>query len=374
MKHEQNQGGCWPTSDQELLLRAALLEGNEAAASWRAWHTYRNIDDLDPRCFHLLPQIYCNVQALDAAVPEMARLKGTYRYTWYGNQELMREIVPILEAFGNAGIHALVLKDLALAAAYYHDYGRRPIKEVHILVRPEHMSRALEVIQPLGWRTGIKSLQRLMRARSSVAAWKPGAKQAALQWRLFDAWLSPEQEEQVWSASVAASISDIPTRVLCPVDQLLSVCGYGVRYDLIPPTQWAVDGVTVLRSSPVAFDWDRLTVVAANAHITQPVHDALAYLRDRIGVDIPADVLQCLSAGPRSQLERVEYGLRMRQPTLWHQFEAHWYRHAAMTNGPNFLRTAVGFPMYLQHAWDLDHVWEVPVRAGRAGFRHLRSS
>jgi Uncharacterised nucleotidyltransferase len=374
MKHRQNQGGCWPTRVQELLLRAALLEGHEAAASWRAWRSHGNIDDFDSRCFHLLPQIYFNIQSLDPTAPEITRLKGIYRYTWSRNQNLVREIVPVLEAFGNAGIPTVVLNDLALAALYYDDYGRRPIKQAHILVRPDDMSRTLEVLQSLGWRTGIKSLQRLMEARSSIVTWKPGASQATLHWRVFDSWISPAQEEQIWSTSTATTIGNVSTRVLCPVDQLLSVCGYGVQYDVIPPTQWVVDSVIVLRASMAALDWDRLTETAANAHITQPVCDALTYLRDRWGVDIPANALQRLSTGPRSKLDSLEYALRKRQPTLWHQFEVHWYRHAARTDSRNILRAAISFPQYLQHAWDLDHVWEVPVRAGRASFRRVRSA
>ena len=47
-------GGFWPTSQQELLLRAALLPGKEAIDAWREWKSGVDVDQLDPGSLRLL--------------------------------------------------------------------------------------------------------------------------------------------------------------------------------------------------------------------------------------------------------------------------------------------------------------------------------
>jgi Uncharacterised nucleotidyltransferase len=373
-KQDPGYGGCWPTTDQELLLQAAVLDGSDAIESWRRWCANWNIDDLNPRSLHLLPQIYRNLQNFGSAVPEFNRLKGIYRYTWYGNQEWVREIVPVLEALHDAGVAAIVLRDLALISAYYRDFGQRPVQDASLFIRPNQLSLALEQLRSIGWRTNATSLQRLTQFRSSTVVWKPGAKYATLHWRVFDKWLSAEQEEQILNAAVSVRIANTSALCLCPVDQLLQICGYGVRYDVLPPTEWVVDAITVLRTSGETFDWSRFIIVATNACITQPIHDALTYLREHFPVDIPDSVVQDLNAAPRSRLEQSEYAVRLQEPKLWNRLQAHWYQHVDMTNGQGLPRTAMTFPLYLQCAWNLRHVWDIPVRAGRASFRGSRSS
>src|SRR5947209_6884738 len=117
-----------PTDDEELLLRAALLDGDDAASSWNEWNAARNIDDMDPRSLHILPQIYANLCELDENLAEMGRLKGTYRYTWYKNQKRLQQIRPTLIALRSEGTRPTVLDDVGLAAGYYADLGKRLVR------------------------------------------------------------------------------------------------------------------------------------------------------------------------------------------------------------------------------------------------------
>ena len=70
-----------------LLLRAALSEGDDAP---RAWEEVRqrmgSITRLNGTTYRLLPLLYRNLSEQGVRDPELKRLKGVYRHSWYANQ------------------------------------------------------------------------------------------------------------------------------------------------------------------------------------------------------------------------------------------------------------------------------------------------
>jgi len=81
-----NEGDCWPTREQELLLRAALLQGNDAINAWHEWKSSVDIEQLDQGSYRLLPLLYRSLHIDGVEDPLMNKLKGVYRMTWYKNQ------------------------------------------------------------------------------------------------------------------------------------------------------------------------------------------------------------------------------------------------------------------------------------------------
>ena len=55
---------CWPTTDQELLLRACLRTGTDAVDAWRRWRSRIDLDDVDDASFRLLPLLYRTLATL----------------------------------------------------------------------------------------------------------------------------------------------------------------------------------------------------------------------------------------------------------------------------------------------------------------------
>ena len=56
-----NESGCWPTHDQELLLRAALLQGEPALEFWNEWRRKVDLDVIDYGSHRMIPQLYRNI-------------------------------------------------------------------------------------------------------------------------------------------------------------------------------------------------------------------------------------------------------------------------------------------------------------------------
>jgi len=83
---------CWPTWQQELLLRAALLQGGGSIEAWERWKPTVDIEHLDIGLHRLLPQLYLNLHAQGVDDLLMGKFKRIYRRTWYDNQLLFHHV------------------------------------------------------------------------------------------------------------------------------------------------------------------------------------------------------------------------------------------------------------------------------------------
>src|SRR4051794_37402336 len=147
-----NESGCWPTHDQELLLRAALLQGEPALEFWNEWRRKVDLDVIDYGSHRMIPQLYRNLQRLGVKDPLMDRLKGVYRYYLYKNEILMHRVAALLAAFEEAGITTLVLKGAALIPLYYRETGVRPMLDADVLVHAQQAQQAMELLAKLRWK------------------------------------------------------------------------------------------------------------------------------------------------------------------------------------------------------------------------------
>lgn len=364
MSAQAKTGGCWPTRQQELLIKAAILDGHQAEANWDAWSATASIDDVEWSSFHLLPLVYSNLSRRGTVMRDADRLKGTYRYTWYRNNRVLQEASAFLQAFRDADIDTLVIKDVALATQYYADLGRRPIDGIHVLVPLQRVQQAVTVLEEMGYRARLRPTERSMAIGSSVQIEGKVERPFTLHWRIGS---SSDQTEEFWRAAVQRDIGRVETQIPSPADQLLDVCAHGVRWDVVPPTLWVVDAFTVLSSAGTNLDWDRLTALAVKARATLAMRESLGYLQDVFGANVPEEVLRALQSTSLSRGERAEYAARTSTPRLWNKARAHWYRYDKLTHGQRPWRKAAGFPEYLQVVWELEHVWQVLPVAGRLG-------
>ena len=81
--------GNWPTTTQELLIRAAVLEGSESVDAWSEWIASTEFDDIEYESFRMIGLIYHNLIKRGETDPNLPRMKGIFRRTWYKNQMLL---------------------------------------------------------------------------------------------------------------------------------------------------------------------------------------------------------------------------------------------------------------------------------------------
>jgi hypothetical protein len=356
------EGGSWPTAEQELLLRAALLAGPEGLTAWERWKRAVDLDHLDAASVRLLPHLYRTLESAGVRDPLMGRLKGTYRHTLYDNHLRLRAAAPVLAELVRVGVGPMVLKGVPLAFLYYRDVGRRPMDDVDVLVPVRQAGAALEVLRQLGWLPRCRVTARHIQVGHAVDFADGRGHRLDLHWHLLPESCWPSADEAFWERAQRAALHGIEVTVLDPTDQLFHVCVHGVKWEQLAPVRWVADAAVTIARAGDEIDWDRLARQAEGHRLTLSLRAALQYLRAALGVPIPAEVLEQLRRARVSLAERWEHELRLRPPRPFvGRLPEHWlrYRRRRWGRGEN----RVGFVRYLEVVLGSDGLWDLGRRA-----------
>jgi hypothetical protein len=357
---------CWPTHEQELLLKACLLSGEGALAAWQAWKSSDAPDDLDPGSFRLLPLLYRNLRAHDLPAQEMGWFKEVYQLTWSQNQLRFHRMAAILRALHEAGIRTMVLKGAALVLDYYRDHGLRPMVDFDLLVPTEQALAAVDLLAGQGWQPIRRALDSLTEA--SLSMWhgegfqSEGGQALDLHWHMLVECCYPGADDDFWENARPLDLCGVPTWAPGPTDHLLHICVHGAKYRALPQFRWVADAMAILGRPEAEIDWARLVAQATERRLILPLRHTLRYLGDIFDAPIPPATLKALDREPVSPVERLEYrsatrprGSLGRLPTLWTRY-ARYVRGAKRERlRPRFL----GFPRYLQGYWELEHLGQL---------------
>jgi hypothetical protein len=365
-----NAAACWPSLEQELLLRAAALDSPYAIEAWTAWQAAVDIENLDPGSFRLLPLLQRNLTRLGVTGPLMQRLRGVHRQAWFRNTVLFGRTADVVRALADAGIDTLLLKGIPLALRYYREESTRPMADADVLVRENDAAAAVECLQRHGW----ASQQPLPRwpppHRGSWAFRNDAGHELDLHWHVFADCLGAHDDDDLWEASVPLLVSGAATRALAPADQLLHVLAHGIHWNPLPSIRWVADAAAIVSASESALDWDRLLAQAKRRQLTMVVAAGLPYIRELLGVPVPDAVLTALAARPAGAAEWFALWARTTGgavPGAWRM----WNGYARSLAGTGRWPTPIGFVDYLREAWLVDSGWEIPAvvreKLARAG-------
>ena len=304
-------GACWPDPLAEGMLRAAILPPEQAAAAWEAVRDQVALDDLwDAELHRLLPLVHAKLRTAGVDDPDLARLRGLHRRTWYENQVTLHRVRPALDELGAAGIRTIFLKGVPLALEHYGDLGLRPMADVDVLVPWADASRALDVLEAAGWSNVFhRSREDLARRHHGSDLGHPDGGVIDVHWHLGTPLLLPDDEQgssdDFWDAAVpfVAPAYGIDALTLCPTDALLHVIAHGLWAGSASTVRWVADA-RVVTGSGEDIDWDRLADQATRRKIAPLVGDALRYLAEEFDAPVPSDVVATLRAAPATKRER----------------------------------------------------------------------
>jgi hypothetical protein len=355
----------WPTRQQELLLRAALLEGKEALKAWQEYGSYIDIRKLDPGSLRILPLLYRNLSSHGVKHPQMREFRAVYRLMWFKNQMLFHNMAPLLRSFHDAGMQTMILKGAALTLLHYGDYGLRPMNDFDVLIQKKQASAAIQLLMKLGW-TSIVSKQpeafteRYLRAKHAHMFKNSADHALDLHWYTLDECRYEGADDDFWYGAVSVRVQDVSTYALNPTDQLLHTCVHGAQVNSVPPFRWVADATTIISTSQPEIDWNRLVGQARKRHLILPLRDTLSYLRDVIHTPIPSAVMQDIQSMPIARGERILYEAKSR-PNAFRNLCLLYLSHSQSLNKNNasLVHKLVQFPRFLQDTLELKGLWEV---------------
>jgi hypothetical protein len=347
------------------LLQAALLSGETGRAAWLRVRASIGSEPLDAPSESLLPLVYRTVARMGD--DDLEPLKMRYVRTWSDNVALYETVRPLLVALADEGIDPVVLKGLALVARGYGDLGVRPMADADVLVSVEDLDRTSAIAAALGWHPRYHLTPGFRRVKHASPFDHATGIACDVHWRVFEEAGDDADDDELRAHAEPVEFQGVRFRALSPTDQLLHVCGHAARWNEVPAIRWVPDAVTVIRAGPI--DWRRLVAHTTRRRFILRMRGMLAYLRESLGVAIPASAEAELAAAPVSVLERLEHRVRTREHRLLGELPTYVFNCFRGERWP-----VLALPGYLRDAWGLESLRTVPRHAlGLASTRIQRA-
>lgn len=378
MQSPDAPGGCWPTPEQEWLLRAALERDDKGLEAWARWKETANFDQLDQAAYRLLPMVYRNLRLAAVHDPHAGLLKSAYYRTWYENQVHMHRAADLLHAFQSAGIPTLLLKGASLNLLYYQDYGLRAMGDFDILVPTAQVHAALKVMRERGFTSSQRARyafkEDCLPVLHAFGFVDSQGWEVDFHWHLLVEACWPEADDDFWAAAIPIMVNGVPTQALAPADELLYTCVHGLKWNYIPPLRWVADALTLLQRAPDV-DWNRLIQQAERLRLIVPVRAALHYLAQTWQAPIPTAALTDLARLPVSRAELAVFEAATSPIDSIGPVHLLWlhYQRYQRTARPARLRDQpLGFARFLQNTWGLDSLEQLPGYALRGAMERTK--
>ena len=370
-----DKAGCWPTKDQELLLKAALLDHDEAKDSWNRWESRINITNIDNSSYRILPLVYWNLRSFEKDEHIAHILKGVMRKTWYANLMLFRKTADVISMLVDRNIDTMLLKGAALSSDYYEHDGLRAMEDTDVLIPTKDAPEVIQQLTASGWYPYHEASYILDKVFYSV---KHGhmfvngtGQKIDLHWHVLKECLIQEADDDFWSESIQYDFRGVPTRVLSHTDQLFHVCVHGLRWEPVAPIRWVADAWHIIQKNQEIMDWERLLDLSKKYRVVLTVGKALEYCASVLSMPIPRSVLKRFSDINIVLYDRIEYKIRTRFPGVWGhtiQLLAMYFKRYPEVMATEPFRYFPGIIVYFQYLWNLKTKWLVPIYAMRRCF------
>ena len=228
-------------------------------------------------------------------------LKRSYLRSTAMNLAIEAGLVDLLRAFHDTGITVILLKGTALMRTVYDRVGLRPMLDVDLLVRTEHLKQAVSLMACAGYRpmTARKHFEREHHLQFVRASKGTEGLFVELHWRLSD---QPELAEllplgDLWARAVSAPRSWPNALVFDLCDQTLHATLHLAEHHGIPQLRWLCDLHELSHEIARGGAWQTLARRAVQHDLHLVLAAALQETQRWFGTDIPEDFSLELSGG-----------------------------------------------------------------------------
>jgi hypothetical protein len=350
----------------ELLLLRAILEKNDstAIAHYTAWTETVNLDSIEGGSFMLLPLLYKRLAATGQPVLQLNRLRGIYLHSLYRNSLLFHKTFPLIVELEKMGVPVILLKGIALVAAYYEDIGARPMNDIDFLLPEEDVEKTLRFLKEQGWKSklGFK-LSKPAKHTHSLDLKSPDGYELDVHWRIIDQCCWDGADLALWKQAEKITFRGETIRILSPTQQILHNCVHGVLWNHLSSIRWIADVMKVLEKRSNVINWELLVEEAAERKLTATIIHALNFLDSEFNANIPKEILSRLSALPKDPQELRMFKILVLTPGLGHMnhnMSNKWLVHSTSMGSASLWKKAALFPSYLKNQWELKSLRQMP--------------
>ena len=344
-----------PTSTDRDLLRAGLAEPDAAVEAWKRWCQAADLGNLDHESMRLLPLAAWNLTRAGLPAADVPLASQSRRRALVAWELQWRGWARLLSALGENGIPVLILKGAALALQVYPQPGLRPMGDLDILVKDSNVSRAIDLLESLGYRPKAPLGERRRRLVHGENFYGGPFGEADLHWHLYPSRTHMGQDPDWWAEAQSFRVGDQEASSLGASDQLVHVLGHGLVWSPTPGHRWVADAAMLLRSGAV--NEARVVAAARRSRVLAAVREGLGVLVE-IGISeelttTAANLLRALDAETITRRERFEHALEMRREvfTIAGEMPVYALRYASHARAANTMPTPWGFLAHVRDLW-----------------------
>jgi len=126
----------WPDKSIDLLIRALILQIDDARLAWRQWTHDFDFNRVSWYETRILSAISTRMEELEPRSPLRPRIDGLARAHWTRTQLTLGETNGAIDLLARAGIACMLIKGAAYYAEGLGAATRRVLSDIDILVRP----------------------------------------------------------------------------------------------------------------------------------------------------------------------------------------------------------------------------------------------
>lgn len=303
---------CTPAPRDELLIRAAILEGTAGWEAWENWRREADLDEIGDSSIRLFPLVYQRFREQLKGDPVAPIMKGVYRRTWYKNQMLLEQARKVVSALQQESIPSLMLKGIPLTLRYYRDQGVRPMQDVDIAVPFHTVNRAITILQKMGYRyREIRPLEHLREFTHGAEFFSGVMGRIDLHWNIIHELRTSEVDGLFWQSAEPLDLGGVQTLAPDAAYLLAHICLHAAWWAQYPTFKWIPDAIVILNQVPDRILWSSLLHLAQSPRLALPLKDSLGYLQERMSAPVPGRVLDALKKLKVTRKEAAVYEWRL---------------------------------------------------------------
>ncbi len=250
---------------------------------------------------------HCRSMNLLTAIPEDQRtfLSRIYAETSIINRHLLREVSELGHKLGNLGLKVILFKGIALLETVYTDPGLRPMEDIDLIVRQEHLEDLKQILKAMGFiqdrlypetfRKGILSIDIHL---DFVSSHRIRSRRKIVDISAAD----------LWDSAIPVNGSNSLYR-LSPKNNLIALSFHLLKhqYDRLI---WLVDIAEIVKTYKSMQDWQDLIAYSQKILGDRILLYSLILTKRLINADVPEQVLTLLGKNDLSPVEK--YLLRLK--------------------------------------------------------------
>jgi hypothetical protein len=294
------------------------------------------------------PLMYWKLKDSPVSVPPSTfnLLRSTYYQTLAQNTLMYQELERILKALDEAGIPVIVLKGAALAVTVYEDIGLRPMGDLDLLVKEEHLQSALSVMRSIDYVVEPLPYPELnQKIGHDIHLWSKLYEnlRVELHWQLVtdaDEWFSPSIE---WFWKQTENLNQCREKQeIGYVNALTNSYAASILYDSAHLSYqhgikqsrllWFFDIHLLINKSIKWRDWERLFEQAYMLRWESALWAILAQVKYLFATALPTGILTALalegkiSSDSSNLYRRKAFRTRTKATIVWELFQLLGYR------------------------------------------------